>query len=248
MTSAGMRVLDYPGRGIRLELDVGTPRDVRDADAQRELARLALDGVFTFFAGLGEPLAMDLWISCNDIEFDHPLGNPEPDSPFWFARCRDLPDRVAEPAWENARVVMVDQLTEESAMAVVSGALGQDCQDCGPGEMTGWREMLFRSVRVRLPEDVAVPAGGRLPVRVGRGSVACPVERRGGTMWVCPPVLYAPFEVMVTKCLGVMSLDVALLWSVWAWADDGIAGRRSVMRAVGELTDHGWRTGGAEAE
>ncbi len=234
VTDIDARLRSFPGAEHRLQLLA-----LEELTTEIELARLGLDAVFVFAGGLCEPLSADLALCCCDSLTGYPLSDSAPSRPFWMLRCRDLPRGVQiRPAWEDEELDVTDKLTLDAVLAWLGRAINQDC----PGDQTvGWREVLFRAARVRLPigKDIS---GDTLPLRDGAGVIEHPVERRDDGLWVSGPIwprtLSAPIELSLTNETGLLTFDVRCNWSVWA--DEDAPGFPEILLALDKVRGLGW--------
>lgn len=230
-----LRILDYPGWGLRLKWLA--PDEVA---SQIELARLALDAVFLFAEGLCEPLTVSLTLVCCEAEAGYTLSQPAPPHPFWTLRQSDLPPGLEiEPTRNDERVAVADKLTPESILAYTRTALEQDCEG---DARVGWEEFRFDASRARLPFPADAVAGDTMLVGYGAGVIEHALEHRNDALWVAGPLsgkaMTAPITMRVNREVSLLTFNISVYWSVWG--EEGAAGRADFDRAVGRLLDNGW--------
>jgi hypothetical protein len=231
------RLRTFPGAQQRLEFLA--PEEIA---SEIEFARLALDAVFHFAASTWEPLSVDLWLSCSDADTGYPRNDSVPPRPFWLLSARELPLGVqVRPAWEDEQVDVADELTPNAILAWLGQALDQECAE---RQTVGWRELLFRAARVRLPVAPDALADDILLLGDGAGIIEHPAERRHGGLWVSGPLppmtLRAPVELVVRNEAGLLTLEVSSNWSVWA--DEGEPGYDEIACALERVHQLGWES------
>jgi hypothetical protein len=234
---ADVRILEFPGRQLRLELVA--PDEV---ETQLALARLAIDAVLCFADGLCEPLSVDLWLGCCDPVADYPLSDPEPALPYWLLQREHLPRGVdVRPAWESEEIAKARELTRETITSWVQTALANAACGSESNAHACWRELAFRAFRLRLPDGLRVPPDG-LRLKQGAGETIHPVEWRDGGSYVSGPMpprtRRSPLELAVSNEAGLVTLDVALFWSILT--EPGAAGHAAVQRSIDRLRVQGW--------
>lgn len=85
-----------------------------------------------------------------------------------------------------------------------------------------------------------------MSIQYGMGTIEHPVERCDNALWVSGPIvdktLTAPIELKLGNMVGLLTLDISLLWSVWAKELE--EGKNQIECAIGRLLARGWYLAG----
>lgn len=231
------RVRDYPGldRSFEFELSGLTP------EALQPSLPLLLDSLAAL-RELVEPLACSLSLASVDSTGEFHIGRSE--------RLRDwvlegdLPEHIKRPVSDWPLSTRVPTITSEALGAWLETALAEPSP---PGMVTCWYRLSSDRTRMRVPGQVAASADA---VRLAGSSIEVPIERReDGSAWLAGAIGATdepPVHMQVDIDHGVMSLSLAICWSIWADADS--PGRVLIERAAAKLIALGWTDLGFDDE
>ena len=234
---ASIAVHDYPGRELRLERVLAGP-----GASQRVLAASAAEAVGAIGEVLAIPLSADLALAWCDPELGFVLPEPQPERPFRFLSAAGLDPRVrAEPAWVGAERERAERIDTATLLAWMERALTEPLPGAGPAVL-GWRELLVRAVRVRLPAGAVPEANAELALHQGTHAWRYPVVRAEGGVFADGPLAdklpAAPVEIRIASDMGQLDLTLSLLWSLWT--DPARPGFAQIERLRERLGAAGW--------
>ncbi len=214
-----IQAFDFPGRKLRF----------------RSSAANSFEGVDQFCGDFISPLSAEVSFSFFDTEYGYALNDPSPKRPFWFLRSEQSPPAIdVRPAWENEIHLELHTLTSSEVKSWM------DSVREGPG--FDWREILIRSVRVRLPWSAGDRQEDTLQIRVAAHVLDYPVERDGESLFVsgphCGTVVPPPLNLSLRQEMGVATMDIDVNWSVWT--DPGQNGFADLQSAGARLRAAGW--------
>ena len=210
--------------------------------SQLDLTHLATEGVFTLAEGLLTPLKVDLSVSFFDREFDYPVGDISPPTPYWLLKQTNLPENIsADTYWVAEDEQLVSAITPEKVSTFINQAV--DCNKKNNHEhLVDWHQMIFNSNRCCLPINQKDLVEGCIQVKERSNTLLLPVELFDNKFWASGPMhpysLYAPIEIFLEREMGEISLRIYLYWSIYT--EEGSLGKQKVQTNVSKLLAQGW--------
>jgi hypothetical protein len=210
----------------------------RAPPAVTDSARESVSALLAFAGAWLEPLAIEARIGCYDSEI-LTEGKVRPQTPFHLL--------VAEPRPAEVRIKSIYPSVESHAPSLsnnevysrVESALSQSCGD-DERYQASLRELVVRASRTCLP---AAWAGESLTVECYAGTIAVPLERRSGSVWLAaPPAAYGlqqPVELSVENRDGYLRLAIDIYWSPWAGEFD--RPDSPLSESAARLAARGWQ-------
>lgn len=213
---------------------------------QQQTAESAVEALGLFCQSFVTPLSADLVLTYCEPEDGFPVKEPMPERRFWFLRSESATgDARLEAAWVNPTEQSVPVITPAVVLEWMTAAMAQNpatIQTADRPVVIGWKELLFRATRVRLPRGSELAASESIEIQDGANVVAYPIERIAGESFVSGPLkqklLEPPIELRINSQSGLITLNVSLYWSVWT--DTQQDGRSDITQAAQRLQQHGW--------
>jgi hypothetical protein len=216
---------DYPGRQIHLE---SSSIDFSPA----KITELAVEGLQTFCSNFIAPLALDLSLNSCDPEFLLPqTTNPS----FYYLRLQDFPPQVEQkPAWQDASVETISAINQESITNWISRLIDEKTnQGDSPNNSSiiFWQEIFIGATQICLPRSMDI-SENNLTIQRGSHAISYPIQKINDRIYASGPIISksttAPIELKVTTEAGFLSLDINVLWTLWA---------NSELEGIVQLTD-----------
>jgi hypothetical protein len=189
-----------------------------------------------------EPLAAELLVVYRARDSFFADYDIVPGTPHWMIRSSTAPEAVViEPTWVDSNISEVQELSVNSLLTWMRGALHQMSPSSEELEIS-WDCIDIRAVRARLPGDVRL-IDGRFRLQTDRGPLDLAVEWRGDGLWVSGPVEpisdQPPLSFHLDIQVTLLTIHIHVHWSLWTV--HGTPGYLALRQGVRRIIARGWK-------
>lgn len=221
-----------------IQLEYHTPEEVVTIN-QAELVKMALSAIFSL--RFCEPLKVDVRLAYYEQEY----GSRIPDSPpntFWMLKQTDLnKDIIANPYWNDEKGQLINVITEEVTHRWVAQAMTSN--PINDGNTIGLAELLIRTSRCYLPDDIVTEENDYLTVKERNDFYKAPIIHRNHQVWIEGPAhpyaQYPPIEITMSQEYGIINLKIYFYWSVYDFSN--LTHVSLIQESIDLLLTKGWQ-------